>query len=385
MDALKFLRVKICADFSSCSNINGALEQYGFQGECGVAKWISEAIQHFKDCEDESLLDKHAILPNQHGDFMRKGEAFIDDGSIVDILKDAAMFSGDDIRAKMLLQGISLSLPKNRAITLESVALTITNYVRTNSKAISKLDFEWRETFRDAYAWIRENRNDGKVSKCFKELLENFHWFYNDEEIAESMAKTEQYDEILKKYNVVNITELATILASHSVAGATGSGTINISKELLAQWGITTEEELQKALSNNVFGTSQVHHSKSDPELFDYVKTILTRARDNIINYLHQHEDYEFDKDNIQYITNTITIFRVRKQGHEIYIIARPSDFEQVILYYDMEIEFLDYDKDCELWVEDGIDPIPKKITLGRILKLTGVNKIPLRSLKNDE
>ena len=313
---------------------------------------------------------------------MRKGEIFIDDGSIADILKDAAMCSGDDVRAKMLLQGILLSLPQNRAITLESVALTITNYVRTNSKALSKLGFEVWETFRHTSAWIRDNRNNSKVAKCFKELIENFHWFYDDEEIAESMAKSEQFDEVLKKYNVANITELATILAAHSIADVTKSETISISKELLAQWGISSEEELQKALSKNVFGAAQIHQSTSDPELFSYVKSILARARDKIISYLYQHEDYEFDKDNLKFIANTI--FRVRKQGHEIYIIARPSDYEQVILYYDTELDLLDFDKDCELWVQSGSDA-PKKITLGRILKLTGVNKIPLRSLKNGD
>lgn len=197
------------------------------------------------------------------------------------------------------------------------------------------------------------------------------------------MAKTEKYDEVLKKYNVADINELATILASHSVAGTTDSGTISISKELLTQWGITSEEELRKALSNNVFGSAQIHHSTSDPELFNYVIKILNRAKNNIINYLYEHDDYTFDKENLQFIGNTI--FRVRKLGHEIYIIARPSDFEQVILYYDTEIDLLDFDKDCELWVESEADPIPKKITLGRILKLTGVNKIPLRSLKDDD
>ncbi|MDD3138479.1 MAG: hypothetical protein PHX08_05860 [Lachnospiraceae bacterium] len=112
-------------------------------------------------------------------------------------------------------------------------------------------------------------------------------------------------------------------------------------------------------------------------------KPFSIRAKNNIINYLSEHDDYEFDKENLQFIGNTI--FRVRKLGYDIYIIARPSDFDQVILYYDTEIDLLEFDKDCELWVENGVDPIPKKITLGRILKLTGVNKIPLRSLKDDD
>lgn len=382
-DALRFWREKICIDFSSCNDINGVVGRYDFQNEYEVAEWISGLTNHFKNCEDERLLDKYAILPNQHGVFMRKSEIFLDDGSVDDVLKDAAMYSGTDVREKMLCNGIFLELPSNRIISLEYVAPAITAFVRNSSKTISKMSFEGWETFRATSAWLRKYRKDSRVNKCFKELIENIHWFYDDEEISESMAKTEKYDEVLKKYNVADINELATILASHSVAGTTDSGTISISKELLAQWGITSEEELRKALSNNVFGSAQIHHSTSDPELFNYVIKILNRAKNNIINYLYEHDDYTFDKENLQFIGNTI--FRVRKLGQEIYIIARPSDFEQVILYYDTEIDLLDFDKDCELWVESEADPIPQKITLGRILKLTGVNKIPLRSLKDDD
>lgn len=380
-DALKCWRKKICDDFSSCKNINCVIEQYGFRSERDVANWISKLVRYFKDCEDESLLDRYAILPNQHCNFMRKGEIFIDDGSLNDILKDAAKYAGTDVRGKMLCADISLDLPSNRVISLEYVAAAIIAYVRNNSKAISKISFEGWETFRATSAWLRNNRKDSRVSKCFKELIDNIHWFYDDEEIAESMAKSEQYDEILKKHNITDIKDLAAILDTYSAASATESGTVSISKELLAQWGITSEEELRKALEKNVFGSAQIHHSNSSAELFDYVKSILNRAKTNIISYLYSHDDYEFDKDNIQYIANTI--FRVRKLGHEIYIIARPSDFEQVILYYDTEIDLLEFDKDCELWVENGVDSDPKKITLGRILKLTGINKIPLRSLKN--
>jgi len=382
-DALKFWREKICIDLSYCASISSVLEQYDFQNDREVVEWVSKLANHFRICEDDNLLDKYAVLPNQNGDFMRKSEIFLDDGSVNEILKDAAMYSENDIRQKMLFRGITLELPSNRIISLESVAPAITAYVRNNNKSISKQNFEVRETFRNTCAWIRNNRKDSKVSKCFKELIENLHWFYDDEEIAESMAKSEQYDEVLKKYNVADINELANILASHPSVNTAESETISISKELLAQWGIASEEELRKALSKNVFGSAQIHHSTNSAELFSYVKNILNRSRINIVNFLHAHDDYEFDKDNLQLIANTI--FRVRKLGQEIYIIARPSDFEQIILYYDTEIDLLDFDKDCELWVENGVDPIPKKITLGRILKLTGVNKIPLRSLKDND
>lgn len=155
---------------------------------------------------------------------------------------------------------------------------------------------------------------------------------------------------------------MANILASHPAVNTAQSETISISKELLAQWGIASEEELLRALSNNVFGSAQIHQSTNSAELFSYVKNILNRSRINIVNFLYAHDDYEFDKDNLQFIANTI--FRVRKLGQEIYVIARPSDFQQIILYYDTEIDLLDFDKDCELWVENGVDPIPKKLLL---------------------
>lgn len=122
------------------------------------------------------------------------------------------------------------------------------------------------------------------------------HWFYDDEEIFESMARTEEYDDILKKYNIADINKLATILASHSKAEISDSTSINISKELLAQWGIASEEELRRALSNHVFDSAPIHHSTSDPELFKYVINILDRAKNNIINFLYRHEDYAFHK-----------------------------------------------------------------------------------------
>ncbi len=75
------------------------------------------------------------------------------------------------------------------------------------------------------------------------------------------------------------------------------------------------------------------------------------------------------------------TIFTAKKDGREIYIIARPSDYDEVILYYDAEIDTLDYTKDFELWIEDGKTE-PQKLTFGRILRLTGINRIPLRRIR---
>ena len=111
--------------------------------------------------------------------------------------------------------------------------------------------------------------------------------------------------------------------------------------------------------------------------MFSYVKEILARSQKNIIEYLSKQPEYDVS----DYIEISKTIFIVKKHNTQIYVIARPSDYGQIILYYDSELDVLDYEKDCELWVEDG-ESNPQKITFGKILKLTGVNRIPLRSIR---
>lgn len=41
----------------------------------------------------------------------------------------------------------------------------------------------------------------------------------------------------------------------------------------------------------------------------------------------------------------------------------------------------MDYEKDWELWVDNGTTT-PQKISFGKILKLTGINQIPLKKIR---
>lgn len=66
--------------------------------------------------------------------------------------------------------------------------------------------------------------------------------------------------------------------------------------------------------------------------------------------------------------------------GKEIFLLARPSDGGEVRIYYETEKDLLDYTMDWELWVEDGKSE-PQKITFGKMIKLTGLNRIPLRGI----
>ena len=110
---------------------------------------------------------------------------------------------------------------------------------------------------------------------------------------------------------------------------------------------------------------------------FEYVKNILERAKNTIFDYLATLEEYDVSEP----VEVTNTIFIIKKYGKEMVLITRPSDYGQVILYYGAEKDTLDFEKDYELWVEDGIEK-PQQITFGKMLKLTGINRIPLRKVR---
>ena len=75
------------------------------------------------------------------------------------------------------------------------------------------------------------------------------------------------------------------------------------------------------------------------------------------------------------------TVFKAirNKDNVDIRIIIRPSDGNKIIFYEDTELDALD-DIDYELWTCDENCNV-KMLTLGDILKTTGINVIPLRKI----
>ena len=58
----------------------------------------------------------------------------------------------------------------------------------------------------------------------------------------------------------------------------------------------------------------------------------------------------------------------IEKNGIPINVVFRPSDNQEIILYYSSENATLD-STNSEFWVDNGIDD-PHILTLGRILKV---------------
>ena len=313
------------------------------------------------------LLDRYSVIPNQNGVLCLKSSLYKEHGSIPEFMKEVCRIAEFDIKADLASNAIDVSKIIPRKKGFKEVSESITSYVRKHMNNIIA-EGDDKEAINQTYKWLRERKDDPSVQEHFSELLEHLYWFYNDDEISESIIKASELDNILSKYGFSDVSQLEKMLL-HKTTEHSLSLSI---EEVLARYGVSTQEELQRLIDNHVIGEDFLHASEASLEKFAYVQKIIQRAIGNIKEHLIK---IGYNLENSVEIHKTI--FTATIEGREIYVIARPSDYDEVILYYDAEFETLDYTKDFELWVDNG-KANPEKLTFGRILKLTGVNRIPL-------
>ena len=375
--ARKYWCTEMANEVGECQNI-AVLAYHLNLTEEDTFSWLKEIIEYFGKYKHKNLFERKTkpIIPNQNGDFLTIETIFLDSGEIDDIFKDILAENGNDLRSILLPVDIYLELPESRVKGLKDVVQGVTEYVKQNQGLSKNQNETVRNYFNRLFYWI--NDNPDKAQLFFKEVIDNKHWLIDDEEIAQNMKKAEKYDSLLKKYKIQSERDLENILKVYSQESEDATEEkVEISEELMIQYGISSIEEFINVQQFKVFKENFVHVSESDRDKFDYVKSILERAKNAIFNHLEALEDYDVS-DPIE-VTNTI--FIIKKYGKEMVLITRPSDYGQVILYYGAEKDTLDFEKDYELWVEDGIEQ-PQQITFGKMLKLTGINRIPLRKVR---
>lgn len=344
------------------------------EGEAAIT-WLSDFVEYLIKSGYDNLLNRktYPILPNQNGKFISKENLFLDD-EINDVLKDLSFHAGYDVRNELLSKEVYLELPSNREKHNEDLAPYITQYVKDHHRQDRSQNESLKSFLKTLFIWIDENPE--KAKKLFPEICENKHWLYDDKEIANNMKKAEAYDHLLEKYNISDPDKLERILMQTNIEKNSETGKEALTEDLLIQLGIYSEEKLNSALGNTFFTDNFIHESEHVDFKFDFVSQILERSKTRILAYLRTKKEYDLQ----DIVEIDKTIFLIKKNGEEIFLLARPSDYGQIILYYDSEKDILDYEKDWELWVENGRDE-PQKITFGKMLKLTGINKIPLKKI----
>ncbi|MBN1042901.1 ATP-binding protein [Clostridium botulinum] len=116
--------------------------------------------------------------------------------------------------------------------------------------------------------------------------------------------------------------------------------------------------------------------SSHDLSKKNYIKSLIPRAVDNVLKHLKTLSEYDCTS---AYVISESIIGGITKNGNDIKVVARPSDNDKIRFYYSSEFDVLEY-VDAELWYEDGVLP-PKQFTLGQLLKMKEINKIPIKQI----
>ena len=373
--ALDYWCDKICGEIDTYNNLSDIKSSYGFNSIDNVESLLSQLIRYLLLYNKTELLEKYAIIPNQKGELRKKSYLYREYDNIPEFLKIACCVAGVDFKEELVSLKVDISEIIFRKRGYKEFSDVITNYVRNNKNRISGSEIE-KQAFNETYLWLRSNKENPEINRFFSELMEHLYWFYNDEEISKSITKATEFDALLNRFGISSASELEMILSSKTVQAVSTT----ITEELLCQYGIDDEENLKLLIEGRILDDNFIHDSESDMKKFQYVQQILKRSHDKIQEYLKSLPEYNLEDS----VDVHKTIFTARKDGKEIYIIARPSDYDEVILYYGAEIDTLDYTQDFELWVENGKSQ-PEKLTFGKILRLTGVNRIPLRRIRNND
>lgn len=381
-DALKYTMTNVADKISEFGNID-KFAQYMDITNNDAIELLTEFVEFAVKQEYDNLLNKSTkpILPNQNGKFMIKDDIFLD-SEMDETLKDLAVSAGYDIKADLLITNIYLELPESRQKKDIDVSQVITQYVNKNR---TSKEIEVRNNYKKLLIWLCDHEE--KAKDIFPELYRNKHYLYDDDEIALNIKQAETFNNIMEKFDISSPEKLEEIIRKSQVVERTDTDEKKeVTDDILLQYGIDSEEALETAFTNTEFASQFIRPSKHKVESFEYVKSILERSKKRILAFLETKDEY--DLSNIQPIVNSTfainTIFVIKKKdGKEIYLLARPSDGGEVRIHYNTEKDILDYTMDWELWVEDG-ESEPQKLTFGKIIKLTGLNRIPLKGMKKE-
>lgn len=372
-ESLKYMTTMVADRISKCNSLEGFTEYMDTSKE-EAAEYLTGFIEFVVKQGWDNLIDKSTkpILPNQNGDFTIKENIFLDN-EMDETLKDIACIAGHDIREELLMKDIYLELPENRQKTNKDIASYITKFVQENRNTKEP---EIRSAFNKLLLWIKDNQSEAE--DILPIIYANKHYLYDDDDIANNIRQAETFTNIMSKYDIDSPEQLETIIMQGTKGAVVDTALSKeaVTEEVLLQYGIDSKEALDRAFSNADFASRFIRKSKHEISTYEYVKKILDRAQKNILSFLDKQEEYDLsDKQKI-----ADTIYVVKKNGKQIYVLARPSDGGEVRIYYRTEMDILDYSMDWELWVEDGKKE-PQKITFGKMIKLTGLNRIPLKGM----
>ncbi len=330
-------------------------------------EWLNEfyALLKLDEAEYDSIINKRRLFPNQNGVFCKKSELHRDAGGIDPVFKDILRLLGNDLRAKLLANEIVADFDDVEERDQAYVVKEITSEVqqKTSDRDVAK---RFRAAFDRLLIWFREN--SGRATKLFPVLVKNRHLLYDDDQIIENIERAEQLSELLAEYQVNSVQELRNKLAKQPGP----SGLLPVTQEIIARMGITSVEEWVEALKDKDLALLFSHQSTPTTDMFVYAQSIITQAKERIVEHLRTLSNYDLSEMDE---TAPTVLAGIRKDGRDLTIVARPAHDGEVIIYYGSERDVLDFEN-SELWVYDGTRA--RRVTLGHILKTTQIRRFPV-------
>ncbi|MGI6319583.1 MAG: DUF3883 domain-containing protein [Bacteroidales bacterium] len=213
--------IKIVSEQQNLSELTVFLE---LKSENETIDWLNEFIQFIKErgLSEQLNLKNNPILPNQNGDFCAKEDLTFDSGEIDEPLKDILESLGYPIKSELINNDIFIELSKTAERKPDYVATEISNRIIPKFSEFPRTE-ETRKIFKSLYFWFSKNKHIAK--SLFRDLYNNKHKLYDDEEIAENMEKAEIFDKLLTE---------------------TGLSIEDVKNKLLLDTSLVTSEEIEK-------------------------------------------------------------------------------------------------------------------------------------------
>jgi hypothetical protein len=338
-------------------------------GEKDVYEWLNDfyLLLTEEDKEYDIIINKRAIFPNQNGFFCKRIHLKRDMGNIGDDFKDILGLLGRDIRNELADEKIEIEFEIDDFRDLTFVVNEINSEVneKASDREVAK---GYSEAFKKLLRWFQEQPE--KAKSLFPILYKNKHLLYDDDEILENISKAEQLADLLKDCNASSITELRELIAKGQ---NNSTNLLPVTQEILLSMGISSTEEWAEAIKDKDLAAMFSHESTPTTDMFIYVQSLIKKAKENIIQHLQTLRNYDLKL--LDDSTATTILAGIQKDGQDISIVARPAYAGEVIIYYGSERDVLDYEP-SELWIDDGI--IPRRISLGHILKKAQIIKFPI-------
>lgn len=278
-------------------------------------------------------------------------------------LKDILLDLGEDIRRKLIAKEIILpegiiSKKKDNKHISKKIQDKVNHILSDETINNTQRSPENQLVFNKLTNWYLENPKLGEelfdTLYIKRNLLstpeENIRRFKIAEKIESNNIKYEQLDDIIANHNKI--------------------------ADLIENLSNLSDRDIKQQLR---------HISAKSTYAFEKFNFMMERSIKNIYDYLSDIKNYQISLTLEDWKQNKYsdTVFPATKNEKDIRIIVRPSDQNKIIFFNDEELEALD-DTNYELWTDDGRGNT-RMITLGDIIKTTGISVIPLRNIYKTE